>query len=243
MAAPLLLREAAAGFPSGEHLRVQQAPEMVVGGILAHVRGGGQQQQMAGAPAQPGVVAFRRGAAGQGFRQPIAAGLAGAVVVRGRRQLVRFVKDRKIVGGGVGAAQPVEDALPGQGVQGDDRQVAAFATKRVAGPGVRAADDAERQLEQGAQLPLPIAHQAGRRHDEHPPDAAPAEHFPHRQAGHDGLAGAGVVGQQEADGVLRQNALVNGDALVRQRVDAGDFAGECGVELVAEGQPVGLRHR
>ena len=98
-------------------------------------------------------------------------------------------------------------------------------------------------MEQGAQFPLPIAHQAGRRHDEHPPDAAAAQHLPHRQAGHDGLAGAGVIGQQEADGVLGQNVLVNGDALVRQRVDAGDLAGEGGVELVAEGQSMGLRRR
>ena len=243
MTAPVLLREAAAGFPGGEHLRVQQAPEVMVGRILAHVRGGGQQQQMAGAPAQTGVVAVGRGATGQGFRQSIAAGLADAMVLRGRRQLVRLVENHQVVGGNVGAAQPFEDAFPRQGVQGDDHSVAALAAERVASSGVRTADNAKRQLEQGAQLPLPIAHQAGRRHDEHPPDAAPAQHFPHGQAGHDGFAGAGVVGQQEAHRLVRQDVLVNGNALMGQRVDAGNLAGEGRVELVAEGQPLGLGHR
>ena len=65
----------------------------------------------------------------------------------------------------------------------------------------------------------------------------------HVQAGHDRLAGAGVVGQQEAQRSLPQHLLVDGDALVRQRVDQRGLGGECGIDQMPVGQPVRLHHR
>ena len=52
--------------------------------------------------------------------------------------------------------------------------------------------------------------------------------------GHDGLAGPGVVGQQEPDPGQLQQVVVDGLQLVRQRVDAGDGEAEVGIELVGD---------
>ena len=97
------------------------------------------------------------------------------------------------------------------------------------------------QAEQGAELPLPVPDEAGGRDHEHPPDAPAREHLAHVEAGHDGLAGSGVVGQEEAQRILPEHALVNCDALVGKGVDARRLAGEGGIELVPVGEPQGFR--
>ena len=148
---------------------------------------------------------------------------------------MRFVENNEIVGRGFGASKLGERASARQRVQRNDSQIASVAVEGIAGTGVLAGDDAEVQLEQRSQFPFPVAHQARWRHHEHPLDATARKHLAHRQAGHDGLAGAGIVRQQKSQGILAQHVFVHGDALVRQRIDAGDFAGEGGVELVAEG--------
>ena len=61
-----------------------------------------------------------------------------------------------------------------------------------------------------------------------------------QQARHDRLAGAGVVGQQEADARQLEEVVVDGFELVRQRIDAGDREREVGVVLVGQPQPQGL---
>ena len=86
-----------------------------------------------------------------------------------------------------------------------------------------------------AQLALPVPDQAGGRNDEHAPNEPAREHLADVQPGHDGLAGAGVIGQEESKPRLRQHVVVDGDALMGQRVDAGDFRREGGVEDVAVG--------
>ena len=237
-----LRREAAARLAGGEGVRVQQPPQVVIGRILAHVRRGGEQQQVPAPPRQAAVVAPRRGAAGQRLGQLIAARLGGAVVNGGGGQLVRFVEHHQVVGRRVGTLQPGEGGRVRQGVQGDDDPVTGAGLEGVTGPGVLPGDDAKAQPEQRAQLAFPVAHQAGRRHHQHATDAAAGEHLAHGQAGHDGFAGAGVVGQQEAQRVLQQHVFVHRDALVGERIDAGDLAGEGGVELVAERQAVRLGH-
>ena len=109
-------------------------------------------------------------------------------------------------------------------------------------PCIRSRHDAALQPEEGAQLALPVADETGRRDDQHPADAAAEQHLPHVEAGHDGLAGAGVVGEQEAQRVLLQHPFVDRDALVGERIDPGGLACEGGVELVPVGQPMRLRH-
>ena len=202
----------------------------------------------AGAAGAAGAVGGARAVGGRGagqrLGQPVAVGLAHAEVgFAPGRQLVRLVEDDQVVGGGGRIGEPAERALAGQGVDAGDDQVAAGRQERVAGAGIGAAGDAERQPEQGPHLPLPVADQPRRRHDQHAADQPPRQHLAHVQAGHDRLAGAGVVGQQEAQGRLPQHLLVDGDALVRQRVDQRGLGGERGIDQMPIGQPVRLRHR
>ena len=61
-----------------------------------------------------------------------------------------------------------------------------------------------------------------------------------QQPGHDRLAGAGVVGQQEADARQLEEVVVDRLELVGQRIDAGDGEGEVGIVLVGQAQAHGL---
>ena len=58
--------------------------------------------------------------------------------------------------------------------------------------------------------------------------------------GHDRLAGAGVVGEQEADARQLQEVVVDRLELVRQRIDAGDREREVRVVLVGQAEARGL---
>ena len=60
------------------------------------------------------------------------------------------------------------------------------------------------------------------------------------QAGHDRLAGARVVGEQEAQRLARQHRLVDGRDLVRQRLDERGVDREHRVEEVREADAVRL---
>ena len=234
-----LRREAAERFAGGEDLRVEQSPEMVIGRVLAHVRRCREQQQVPRRPPQAGEPAVGSRAAGQRLGQLVAPPLADAAALGGGAQLVRLVEHHQVVGSRGRCAQRRERPLAGQGVERHDGEVAVRPPERIPGAG----GDAEAEAKEGAQLALPVADQAGRRDDEHAPDTAPRQHFADVEPGHDRLAGAGVVGQQEAQRLLPQHPFVDRDALVRQRIDPRRLAGEGRVELVAEGQPPRLRHR
>ena len=78
--------------------------------------------------------------------------------------------------------------------------------------------------------------------DDKDPFGQPAElQFADEQSRHDGLAGAGVVSQQEPDPGELQQVVVNGFKLVRQGVNAGDGQAEVGVELVGDAERVRLK--
>ena len=67
--------------------------------------------------------------------------------------------------------------------------------------------------------------------------------FLQQQPGHDGLAGAGVVGQQEAQAGLAQHAVVDGLQLVGQGINAGHADGELRVVGVGQADAGGLRRQ
>ena len=113
----------------------------------------------------------------------------------------------------------------------------------IAGAGVGTSDNTERQPEQRVHFPYPVADQPRGRHDEHAADEPPRQHLAYIQAGHDGLAGAGIVRQQEAQRRLLQHVLVHGDALMRQRVDQRGFRSERGIEQMPVGKPMRLGDR
>ena len=70
---------------------------------------------------------------------------------------MRLVKDDEVVSLGLRVFEVAKHAFPGQGVNADDYLVALWAEEGIAGACVLAADDAERQAEQSAHLPLPVA--------------------------------------------------------------------------------------
>ena len=219
-----------------KRVRQQQAPQAIVGIILSHVRRRRQQEQVLRRPGKFPARPVRLGTS-QGFRQPVAVRLAYPEIrlaVGG--ELVGFVEDDEVIGLGLRLPETAERAFPGQGVEADDGQVARRSEKGVVGACVDAADDAERQAEQAAHFPLPVADQTGRRHDEHAAHQPPRQHFTHVQARHDRLARSRVVGQQKAQRRLFQHVLVHGDALMRERVDQGRFRRERRIEEMAVGE-------
>ena len=231
-------------FAGGEGVRVEQPPEVVVGRILAHVRRGGEQQQMiarakAGRRSRSPAGRSRR----QRFRQLVALRLVDAAPHRLCRQLVRFVEHHQVVGRGLGAAQRGRRRLPRASVsRRDDGQVASFSRGtgcRRGRPRRRRCGSPRRNSVRSSRSQFPTRPAGGTTSTRR---MRPRESISRTvQAGHDGLAGAGVVRQQKAQRVLAQHVLVHRDALVGQRIDARDLAGEGGVELVAERQPVGFR--
>lgn len=92
-----------------------------------------------------------------------------------------------------------------------------------------------------SQLALPLKSQVGGGDDQDAFDQPASLEFLDQQAGHDGLAGARVVGQQETDARGFDEIVVNGLELVGQRVDAGDREGEIGVGFDHQSHPYQLQ--
>ena len=105
---------------------------------------------------------------------------------------------------------------------------------------VRAIHEVEVQPELGQHLPPPLDGQARRGDDQHPRHALAALQFLEEQPGHDGLARAGVVGQQCAHHGARQQALVDRLELVRQGIDAAGVEARVGIDGVGQAQAVRL---
>ena len=105
---------------------------------------------------------------------------------------------------------------------------------------VLALHDEELLVELLLQFALPLEGEVRRADDQDALGEAAELQFPDEQAGHDRLAGAGVVGQQEADAGELEQVVVDGFELVRQRIDAGDRQAEVGIELVGDAEGVGL---
>ena len=134
---------------------------------------------MLGRPVQRPRFAVRSGA-GERFRQPVAVRFPYPEIrLTICRQLVGLVKDDQIVGFCCRLLEAAKQAVPGQGVDADDEQVAVGAEEGIAGPRVGTADDAKRQAKQDAHFPLPVADQTGGRHDQHAPDKPAGQHLAH----------------------------------------------------------------
>src|SRR5690606_21091567 len=103
---------------------------------------------------------------------------------------------------------------------------------------IRAGDDPELQAEERGEFALPIADQARGRDDENALHQTARPHLTDVEARHDGLARTGVIGQQEPQRELLEHVFVNGDALVRQRIDLRYLRGERWIEHVAEAKPL-----
>ena len=87
---------------------------------------------------------------------------------------------------------------------------------------------------------LPLEGEVGRADDQDALGEAAQLELADEQPGHDRLAGAGVVGQQEPDARELEQVVVDGLELVRQRIDARDREPEVGIELVGDAEGVRL---
>ena len=92
----------------------------------------------------------------------------------------------------------------------------------------------KREAELLGHLVLPLLDEAAGRDDQAAFEVAADQQFLDQQAGHDGLAGAGIVGEQEAQRLARQHFAVDGGDLVRQRFDLGGADGEIGIEQMRQ---------
>ena len=105
---------------------------------------------------------------------------------------------------------------------------------------VAALQDEELFVELLPQLALPLEGEVRGADDQDPFDEPAQLQLPDQEAGHDGLAGAGVVGEQEAHRGQLEEVVVDRFELVGQGIDAGDGQPEAGVELVGDAEGVGL---
>ena len=101
-------------------------------------------------------------------------------------------------------------------------------------------EDLERQMEAPVELVLPLLGEAARADDEAALQVAAGDQLLDEQAGHDRLAGAGVVGEQEAQRLARQHRLVDRRDLVRQRLDERGVDRQHRIEEVREADAVRL---
>ena len=95
-------------------------------------------------------------------------------------------------------------------------------------------EQGELQAELVAQLVLPLAGQRARRHHQDALRVGAHDQLTDQQAGHDGLACTGIVGQDEPQRLARQHRLVHRRDLVRQRLHVRGVDGHHRVEQVGE---------
>ena len=105
---------------------------------------------------------------------------------------------------------------------------------------IAALQDDELLVELFLQLALPLKCQVCRADDQDTFGQPAKLQFPDEQPGHDRLAGAGIIGEQEADAGELEQVVVNRLELMRQRIDARDRKAEVRIELVGDAERVGL---
>ena len=213
-----------------EAVRVEQGHEELEVFLLAVVRRRGHEQEVAATGAEKPA-------------QPIALRVPHLRAEEARRHAVRLVAHHQIpflrrfeaVPEVIAPAQHVE---PGDQVVALGEGIAARARRRRDPlPG----QEVEGEVELRGQLVLPLLHQAAGGDDEAAFQVAAHHQLPDQQAGHDGLAGAGIVGEQEAERLARQHLPVDGGDLVRQGLDVRGVDREVRVEEMCETDALGFR--
>ena len=177
------------------------------------------------------------------LRQPVALGVFDLAAEERRRELVRFVADDEVPSA-IGRLQLLLHVLvAGELVEPRDDEVGF--QEPVAGPRrfeLVVGQDVERQIEAAIELVLPLLGEASGADDKTALKVAAGDQLLDQQPRHDGLAGAGVVREQEAQRLARQHAFVDGRDLVRQRLDDRGMNGEHRVEQMREMDALGLGH-
>ena len=211
-----------------EAVAVEQGEEELEVLLLAVVGRGRHQQEVARQARQEPA-------------ELVAPGVAHLAAEERGRHLVGLVADHQVVAAVRGPELGLDLLVAGELVQPRDGQVV------LQEPVARArrlqlvvGEDVEGQAEAAVELVLPLLHQAAGADHEAALQIPARDQLLDEQAGHDRLAGAGVVGQQEAQRLARQHGLVHGRDLVRQGIHQGGVHREDGIEEMGQADAVRL---
>jgi hypothetical protein len=114
-----------------------------------------------------------------------------------------LIEDNQVIRNHFGFLQAREHSITAQGIDADNKQITILSHKRVAYFRVVPADYAKSEIEKRA-----------------------CQHLANVEACHNGFSRASVIGQQEAQPALLEHVIIDGNALVWQGVNHGDFSGE-----------------
>ncbi len=207
-----------------ETVGVEQAHEQLEVLLLAVVRRRGEEQEVLrawGMATRPSHAAALR----------LLDLVAGAAVAE---SLWASSKTTRSQSGGVVEAR-LEVLVSGELVEPGDQEVGVG--ERVARQrrlDAVAGQEGEVEVELLGELRLPLLDEAAGRDDEAATQVAADDELADEEPGHDRLAGAGVVGEQEAQRLAREHLLVDGGDLVRQRFDEAGAHRDVRVEEVGE---------
>ena len=164
----------------------------------------------------------------------VALGLLDLVAVVVRRHLVRLVDDDEVPVGGRRASPGAPRCGESWSSRAISRGFSANGLPLRDGLDHVAGEDLEVEAELLPQLVLPLLDEAARGDDEAALDVAADHQLLDEQPGHDRLAGAGVVGEQEAQRLAGQHLRVDRRDLVRQRIEVRRLHREVRVEQVGQ---------
>ena len=211
-----------------EAVAVEQRHEELEVLLLAVVRRRGHQQEVAGQGREE-------------LAEPVALGVLDLAAEEGGRHLVGLVADHEVPAA-IGRLELLLHVLvAGQLVEaGDDEVGLQEPVAGARGFELVVGEDLEGQLEPAVELVLPLLGQAAGADDQAALEIAPGDQLLDQQPGHDRLAGARVVGEQEAERLPRQHRLVDRRDLVRQRIDHRGVDRQHGVEQMRQADPLRL---
>ena len=214
--------------PPLEPIAVEERHEKLEVLLLAVVGRRGHQQEVPGQGRQQ-------------LAKAVALGVLDLAAEDGRRHLVGLVAHDKVPTA-IRRLQLLLDILVArQLVEPGDDQIGF--EEPITGAGsfqLVVGQNLERQVEAAIEFVLPLLGQAAGADNQAALQIAPGDQLLHQQPGHDGLARAGIVGQQEAQWLARQHGLVDGGDLVRQRLHHRGVNGENRVKEMGQPDTLGL---
>ena len=178
---------------------------------------------------------------GEELAEAVALGIARFAAEVAGRHLVGFVADDEVPVAVAGLEFLLHFLVAGEFVEAGDDEVGL--EEPVAGAGgfeLVVGEDFEGELEAAVELILPLFGEAAGTDDEAALEVAASDQLLDEEPGHDGLAGAGVVGEEEAQRRTGQHGLVDGGDLVGERLHVGGVDGQQGVEEMGEADALGL---
>ena len=212
--------------PAFEAVAVEQRKEELEVLLLAGMRRGGHQQEVAGGGAED-------------LAELVLLGLLDLGTEEVGRHAVGLVDDDQVP---VGLLEPFDQVFAAGDLVDPADEPIPF-VEDIAGVGAVEqvlGDDVEAEPELVVELVLPLGDEAAGGDDEDALGVAPDHQLLDVEPGHDRLAGARVVGEEEAQRLAGQHLAVDGLDLVRERVDLAGGEGEVRVEEVREVDPAGL---